>query len=482
MKTTTTPTPTHPFLFSALAHNTKARTIADCHIQGRIPTELEGTLYMNGPGIFTRGEHSKKSILDGDGIIQKLNLTKGRAHYSRRFVQTEKLIAEKNRQEFLHPTWTTKSSTVLSNVGGRIKSQAGITVTLFKNQLYALDEVAPAYRLDPQTLETLGTAHFHLPDKDQAIKAHTRYLPKSKSWLLASTRMGRHGMSIDFIRHYANGQFKKTPTVISPRMVYFHDFAATERFALVILQPAFIRPFKFLSGQISFKEALDWQPDKGNIILVIDLETGAQQKFTAPSAWVWHIANAYEYSNQLIMDFVGYDNPEHFLGPDAQLSAIIKGQAGNPGAPGTLRRYVINTHNGQLKQEIIATGSYEFPNIAPESSGQHHHTIYATRGTTEKGIFHHQIAAVQADTGQLELFDFGPETNVFEPVYAYSRTNTNGKAWLITQFLDSRHNRSGFAILDARQLAEGPIAVITLDETLPMSFHGQWVAGSLSHD
>ena len=91
----TTITPTHPFLFSALAHNTKARTIADCHIQGRIPTELEGTLYLNGPGIFTRGEHSKQSILDGDGVIQRLNLTNGRAHYSRRFVQTEKLIAEK---------------------------------------------------------------------------------------------------------------------------------------------------------------------------------------------------------------------------------------------------------------------------------------------------------------------------------------------------------------------------------------------------
>src|SRR5699024_12636486 len=129
------------------------------------------------------------------------------------FVRTEKFLSEEKAQRFLHPTWTTKAPNALANLGGRIKSQAGITATLFNDELYALDEASPGYRIDAQTLETLGPATLHLPERDKALKAHTRYLLQSKSWLLASTRMSRDGMMIEVIRRYSNEHYRRIPTV-----------------------------------------------------------------------------------------------------------------------------------------------------------------------------------------------------------------------------------------------------------------------------
>src|SRR5699024_12167689 len=104
---------------------------------------------------------------------------------------------------------------------------------------------------------------------DKALKAHTRYLPQSKSWLLASTRMGRHGMTLDFIRRYSNEHYRRTPTVAAPRMVYLHDFAATERYAVVILQPAFFNPLTLFAGLSDFANSYQWRPVVGNCVLLV---------------------------------------------------------------------------------------------------------------------------------------------------------------------------------------------------------------------
>jgi all-trans-8'-apo-beta-carotenal 15,15'-oxygenase len=38
-------------------------------VNGKIPTELQGTIYRNGPGLFDRNGSRKLSLLDGDGMV-----------------------------------------------------------------------------------------------------------------------------------------------------------------------------------------------------------------------------------------------------------------------------------------------------------------------------------------------------------------------------------------------------------------------------
>ena len=69
-------------------------------IEGKIPRELKGSLYRNGPGLFERGGLRKPHLLDGDGLVQRLSFADGTAHYQNAFVRTPKFIAEEKAGTF----------------------------------------------------------------------------------------------------------------------------------------------------------------------------------------------------------------------------------------------------------------------------------------------------------------------------------------------------------------------------------------------
>lgn len=465
-----------PAPFGALGDDTHDRPDGELAVQGSLPKRLNGILYRNGPGRFHRGGQSKRTVLDGDGVIQRLQLADGRAHYARRFVRTPKFLAEDAANRFLWPTWTTSLPGLLPNLRQHIQGQAGVTTYQVNGKLLALDEGgSPGFGIDRDSLATMGPASLGLPDADAMPKAHARYVAATGDWLFASTRYGFKGMLIDLVRHRPDGTRIATPTVVSPRLGYVHDFAVSARHAVFNLQAVRLHGLRYLAGLASFTECLEWAPKMGNIVLAIDLDTGACRSFEAPAAWAWHLANAYEHGGDIVADFVGYDDPGHFLGPHAQLAAIMRGEDGVHGAAGTLRRYVM-TADGRLTETIMAEGNFEFPSVDGRVGAAEHGRIYLTTGAGT-GMLHTGIAAFDTRSGRLDAYDFGPQVNAGEPVFAADPGRGIDQGWLLTQILDTASGTSGFAVLDARNLAAGPVATVDLGETMPLSFHGCWVAG-----
>lgn len=464
-----------PILFEALGQDTADRPDQGLAVLGVLPPQLSGVLFRNGPGNFRRGGQTKRTVLDGDGVIQRLELADGRARYARRFVKTPKFMAEAAADRFLSPTWTTNAPGFLTNLGQHQRSQAGVTTYEVNGTLYALDEVAPGFEIDRDTLETRRPASLGLPDQDAGPKAHARQLAGSGDWLFASTRLGAKGMLLDFVRHRADGTRTATPTVKAPRATYVHDFGATDRYAVVILHAVHIHALRFMAGLTSFAESLEWRPRQGNLVVLVDLVTGAAQTFEAPASWSWHVANAFERSGEVVLDFVGYDDPDHFLGRDAQLAAVMRAEDGVRGAAGLMRRYVLSPATGRLTETILSDGNFEFPSVDPRVSAKAHRRVYLTRGN-QTGMLHSGVAALDIETGYLDNFDFGDHVNAGEPVFAANPDGGPDEGWLITQTLDTRRGTSGFAVLDALRIADGPIATVELDETMPISFHGHWVA------
>jgi all-trans-8'-apo-beta-carotenal 15,15'-oxygenase len=467
-----------PAMFAALGNDTHDRADGEIVVHGKLPRGLTGVLFRNGPGRFRRGDETKRTVLDGDGVMQRLEFAEGVAHYARRFVQTHKLVAEEAAGRFLKPSWTSTVPGLFANVGQHIQGTAGVTTYEVNGTLLALDEggSSPGCEIDRDTLETLRPASLGLPDDDASPKPHAKRIAESGDWLFASTRYGRKGMQIDVVRHRRDGTRVATPTVMSPRVGYLHDFAATDRHAIFTLQAVRVHGLRFITGLASFTECLEWSPDLGNLVLVIDLATGAHQTFEAPAAWAWHMANAYEHGNDVVMDFVGYDDPGHFIGPDAQLAAIMQGEEGVNGAPGTIRRLVLSP-SGKLTETVMADGNFEFPQIDLRASGAAHERIYVTTSPTS-GFLHTGIAALNTRSGKLDSYDFGASVNTGEPVFAADPEGGRDEGWLITQTLDVARGTSGFAVLDTRNIAGGPVATVEVGETMPLSLHGQWVAAA----
>lgn len=461
-------------LFARLGEDVVEIADTPLEVEGVLPPTLAGTLFRNGPGQFTRGGRRKRTLLDGDGVVQRLAIADGRARYARRFVQTPKLTAEAQADRFLSPTWTSKAPGLLTNLGQRLQSQAGVTVYDVDGTLCAFDEVAPGFALDPATLATIGPVALGLPDSDTSLKAHARRLGMSGDWLFASTRMGRDGMAIDFVRRRRDGSTVATPTVRAPRMTYVHDFVASERYALVVLHAAHVHGLRYMMGLAAFTECMEWRPKMGNVVLLVELATGNATAFEAPAAWVWHLANGYEADGRFIADVVGYDEPGHFLGEHAQLAALMLGEAGVAGSPGTMRRYTIDLATARLTETLLDSGNFDFCSTDPRESGLAHSRIFATHDRAP-GILHSGIAAIDVATGRRDAFDFGPNVNAGEPVFAPD-SDRPGAGWLITQTYDARTDQSAFAVFAAAHVADGPIATVALPSRMSMSFHGNWVA------
>ena len=76
-------------------------------IKGKIPTELKGTIYRNGSGLFDRNGSRKLSLLDGDGMVQAYHIREGGVKYLNRFTKTQKYMDEQAAGEFQYATWST---------------------------------------------------------------------------------------------------------------------------------------------------------------------------------------------------------------------------------------------------------------------------------------------------------------------------------------------------------------------------------------
>ena len=128
-------------------------------IEGKIPEELYGTLFRNGPGLLEVNGHSIHHPFDGDGMISAIAFNNGRAHFRNRFVRTEGFIAEQEAGKILYRGvfGTQKPGGWLANAFDlKLKNIANTNVIYWGGKLLALWEAAEPYRLDPKTLNTIG--------------------------------------------------------------------------------------------------------------------------------------------------------------------------------------------------------------------------------------------------------------------------------------------------------------------------------------
>lgn len=453
-------------------------------VEGRLPACLSGTLYRNGPGLFERDGFKKWNLLDGDGMIRATSFAGGQARFRTRFIRTAKYIDETKAGKFLYPTWTTPAPEFFDNVPcipGR--SQAGVTPVLKNGVLYAFDEFRMPYGLDPATLETLGEIDPHQGEATTGpanFQAHTKTDGSSGHWILVGLR-GRVNPQLHVVVKDRFGHQVRHIVQPSPRgSAYFHDYFWADPYVIFHFHPAFLSPLPMLAGLHPFADSLHWRPEQGSVLFVVDT-TGVRRPvtFEVPASWMWHSLNAYLVGGTIVADFVGYDVPDHFLGPNGAFHEIMQGREGVAKSPGTLRRFTIDLAARRARLETVAAGRYEFPFIPQGRVGQKHRYGYVASHSSAQGWFHDGVARIDTDSGAKATFYFGPKYYVGEPVFVpdpAADLSVADQGWLLCEVLDGVSGKSFIAVFDPAQLPDGPLAKGQLQHHLPMSFHGWWQA------
>lgn len=448
----------------------------ECEVDGALPP-LRGSLYRIGPGLYDRGPDRKRMMLDGDGMIQVLDLANGRARYRNRFVRTAKLVAEERAGHFLYPTFSTHGSGPLRfNLGINLVNQANTTVLEWAGRVYAFDEGQRPYELD-RDLATRGETTL------DPAQSHLRYWAH---WKLDSVHRQLHLLSMvagpkpaaHIVSLNLAGEIVGRQVVPLPRSVYIHDWFVTAGHFALLLHPAFIslpRLLAILCGRETFAHAIEWRPEKASLLVVASRDGGSSRTFEVEATWMWHAINGFEDGTDLVLDFVGGQVGGGLGDEDSPLFRIMRGEAPNmpPEAVNLPRRLRVNPGKNTVSQETLVDGAnFELPCVSATERARRYGQAYLIQADPGE-VFARSLCELDSETLAASSYDFGDDEFCSEPIVCDAIDGQPGR-YLISQVYDGTERRSYFAIFDRQEFAGGPVARIQLRHHVPLSFHGFW--------
>lgn len=475
--------PNHPytqqptFLANTVEHEYK-RFAHPYH--GRVPKDIVGTLYRNGPGIYTRNNQTKTTIIDGDGMIRSYQFKNGKVLFRNKYVRTKKFNDEDAAGRFLYPTWTTglKNRFLGDSPADYCKGgTADINIVQVNNRMFALSEgqANTTWEIDPTDLTTIGNNNIDPSQRHASLGAHPKFDPIKKEHVFLSLTYGPI-FGIEINTYNELGQHQKFSKIHKINNRYIHDFFLTQNHILVVLHPLKVNVAKMLIGK-TFRDSMQWQGDKSNIVIVIDRNTLKEKFRTEASAqFFWHTINAFEDGDTIYADFVTYKSPNHFLGKYALLQTVMHDQFGEKDLS-CVRRYGINLNSRSITEEVLFDLDCEFPNINPNIATLQHGQAYVAASSLG-AIMNNRVCRLDFVTGRQDLFQFGQDTYCGEPIYVASANAPldERQGYLLVDSYCQANRGTQVNVFSVQSISSGPIATLDLGVHLPVGLHGSWVA------
>lgn len=422
-------------------------------LHGAAPSELAGTLYRNGPARFRRGSSTSGHWFDGDGMVRAWRIAGDEVRLAARFVDTPKRRLEEQLGRIVQPGFGTMSQPGAS-VGSNDDTNAANThVIAAGGKLLALWEAGSAYALDPETLATQGPVTFRPDLAHMPFLAHPRIEPSGRIW-----NVGPGGKVAFVWRLSAKGDFEAGELVPLPMASYMHDFTATERHLVIVCQP-----WVATSTRLPFSQSMEWQPERGTRVLVIDKDDlSKRREFELPPLFFFHLGDAWEESDGTIrFDGCFHKDPTFAL---KGAPGLLNGRNEHVERP---ELTLVSLHPDGRAALAPAGITAEFPRVAPEIAGLPRRQTVFAGGYGSERPFARSVGVWDWETGRADSFDFGAQQLVEEFVPA-------GR-YLIGTTLNLAVLASELHIIDTRRVADGPVASWRSEVALPLSFHGSWV-------
>lgn len=431
-------------------------------VHGRAPDDLKGTLFRNGPAKFRRPGGSAGHWFDGDGMVRKFQIGDRQARMAARFVDTVKRRQDTAAQAVITPGYGTPSGP-----GARVGSAddanaANTSVLMAGGELWALWEGGSPTTLDPVTLETRGFKAISPDMKGMPFLAHPRVQPDGTIW-----NLGLAGKRAVVWKLAADGALQKAEVISLPRASYMHDFTATERSLVIILQPWLQEGMR-----MPIATNMVWRPELGTQVLVLDKDDLSKRRvFELPPFFFFHLGDAWEEADGTIRFDACIDKDPS--GTAANGGAILRGEVLRAAPP---RRALI-TLRGDGRAELADEAvSAEFPRSDPRFAGlARRYSVHLTNERPDRPLFQ-SVAVRDWKRDKDQVFDFGPRHLVEEMVFT-PRPGSSSEldGWLVGTTINLDARATELHVFDARHVDRGPMVTWRAPVALPVTFHGVFV-------
>lgn len=440
-------------------------------VDGRLPGWLDGSLHLNGPGLFELPCGGYRHWFDGLALLQRIELRDGAASWRSRFLRGEAWRAAQARGapdygEFETPDamgWLTR----LRRLGApKLTDNGAVIVEHMGDDWLARTETSRAQRIDPDTLETLGPLDWNDAETMPFAAAHGVRTPDGRSWG-AGIEVGRHSRYLAYAIDPGSRRRRVLARIPADPPGLLHDLAVSGGHLVLWENALRIRPLGFALTRRAYRGNLAWRPGLGSRLHAVDIATGAVRSWDAPPLFAFHALQAFEDGDAVVVDLCALDDPG--ILDRLRLSTL---RAGRPIGPiGRLRRYVLRP--GASRAEVSDLGaSMEFPQPSrPRGAGGKARFAWgADRGSTDPEAFFDRTVKLDLETGTRLAWQRGDAVQL-EPVFVpRPGALAEDDGVLCVPTLADGDAGSVVAVLDAASMR--PLAWLRLPAVVPFAFHG----------
>ncbi len=438
-------------------------------VRGQFPVALHGVLYRNGPAVHDMAGQRYHHWFDGDGMVQRFAIDGARVEHRGRIVQTSKYKLERAAGKRLIPGFGSQWPGMQPISSPDSLNAANTSVLATGGELLALWEGGSAYRLAPDSLETLGPKVWRDDLSGVPFSAHPRVDPDGSIW--------NFGLSVlnDLLLLYqigADGRLRRAEALKLPQSPMVHDFAVTRRHLVFLMPPLVFNRERFHHGD-SFLDSHVWRPEQGMRVLVVNkADWSHRQWLELPAGFLFHLGNAWEDGDGVIrVDYIHAAEPTALLETDREL---MRGQH-VPRPDYHIAQARLDIARKSASQALIRVDA-EFPRIDPRLTGlRHAHLFHATNTSADHPGFS-AIARTNMEGGQTDTYSYGEDHLIEEHLFVAEPGSPAGAAgWVLGTALDLSRGRTLLSCFRSDRLGDGPVAQATLPYSLPLGLHGTFV-------
>lgn len=473
-----------PLMRGYYAPNRFDAELFDCETTGTIPAELNGAFYRIHLDWFYPPKYLDEPSLSADGYISMFRFRNGIVDYRGRYVRTlrwrNQLAARRQLygyyrnpytddpsvRDLEHPTWRTTANT---------------TPVVIAGKLYATKEEGPPYRIDPNTLETLGVEDFGGEWKSQTFTAHPKYDPETGETIaFGYEATGLCSRDVFLYIFDREGKIRKEHRFQVPYTSMIHDIAITPTHVIFPASSMVTNEERLRAGRPHW----GWDRTVPAWYGIVHRETGETRFFFGPERSLVHTANAWnESEDRIVVVMPAADGNTWPFFEDVHGGKFTM-------HPNTIRKltFDLSSKSDQVQEErLFDTIVTSFTRIDDRYMGRKNRYIYVQFADPTKPFDaelpqdqgrsqpNSSIARFDLQTGERVDYWAGRAQVLQEPTFIPRSDNAvEGDGWLVATCHNLAERRGELVIIDAPTMSE--VGRVILPFRSAPQVHGTWAS------
>lgn len=448
-------------------------TIQDLElVSGSVPRDIAGTLYRCGPDRQYPPMSGEDIFIDGEGMAHMWRFADGHVDYRSRWMRNERFLLQEDARRSLFGRYRNRYTNDPS-VAGKSMGTANTNAVFHGGRLLVLKEDSLPFEADPDTLESIGEWDFYGEVRSKTLSAHPK-IDLITNEMITYGHQAKGDGTTDMVYYVigADGHVAHEVWFHAPYPGVVHDFGVTESHVIFPFFPL-ITDVDVLKKGGTFYE---WHPDQPTMYAILPRRGTAEdiRWFKGPATSAGHMMNAFTEGAKVHLDICLYHGNcfPFFPAKDGSFTTPVPPQL-------TRLTFDMTSNTDDFESDLLLAAPGEMPRMDDRYMGKKNRYGFlicrpadAKVGDTVTA----NIGRFDFETRALETWSPGANRGVQEPIFVPRSPNapeSDGYLMVIVNRFDEGY--SDLAILDAGNIARGPVAVLKMGVRVRSTFHGMWV-------